>query len=252
MLAEQIRPRLNPPVESPVAVTKDSIGLGLVNNTSDASKPLSSAQQQAYDALMTLIGGKAASIHSHAINDIVGLSSALSGLSTSKASQAALDALVSQVATLSGSIPPNRFLADNYTLATLPVAADNLRKYAWVTDLFDGQPDYVISDGAKWKPVRPLASRVVSNANANMTLTALANSPTQIMKGTLTAARTISLSTTYAYSGARFRIKREATGLFNLVVNLAVGLNINLAGAGWMDVEYDGTAWVQTASGGLL
>lgn len=149
------------------------------------------------------------------------------------------------------ALPPSRFLPNAYTVATLPVAADNTQKYAWVTDLFDGQPDLVISDGTSWKPVRPLASRVVANANQAMTLTPLLNSPTQIMRGALTAARNLNLSTTYAYSGARFRIKREASGLFALNV---VGLVTSVLGAGsWMDMEYvPNQGWVQTASGGLL
>lgn len=153
--------------------------------------------------------------------------------------------------------PPtgSRFLDGVFTVATLPSAADNTQRYAWVTDLHDGQPDYVISDGTSWKPVRPLAARFVANANSNMTLQALANSPTQILRGTLTAGRTITLSQTMAYSGARFRIKREAGGLFALTVN---GLLNTILGTGlgavWMDMEYSAgdNGWVQTASGGLL
>lgn len=150
---------------------------------------------------------------------------------------------------------PSQFLTGDYTIATLPDPTANLRKYAWVTDLHDGQPDFVISDGVNWKPVRPLATRFVANANAAMTLQALSNSPTQILRGTLTAARTLTLSPTMAYSGARFRIKREAVGLFG--INIA-GLVTTVLGTGlspvWADMEYsagDG-GWVQTASGGLL
>ena len=153
----------------------------------------------------------------------------------------------------STDIAPSRFMSGNYTVSTLPSAASNAQKYAWVTDLFDGQPDLVISDGTNWKPVRPLASKVVANANQAMTLTPLLNSPTQIMRGTLSAARTVTLSTTYAYSGARFRIKREAGGLFNL--NIAGLVTVALSGISpsWMDMEYvPSEGWVQTASGGLL
>ncbi|UZJ58561.1 hypothetical protein OKW98_18460 [Pseudomonas sp. KU26590] len=135
-----------------------------------------------------------------------------------------------------------------FTVASLPDPTLYPRQYLWVTDLHDGQPDYVLSDGVNWKPVRPLAARIIANADAAMTLQALTNSPTQVLKGALTANRPVTLSTTRAYSGAKFRIKREATGLFGLVIG-SLG---TLAQSSWMDMEYDGAQWVQTASGGLL
>ncbi|NSY17247.1 hypothetical protein [Neorhizobium sp. AL 9.2.2] len=147
----------------------------------------------------------------------------------------------------------SRFIDGNFTIATLPLASDNAQKYAWVTDLHDGQPDLVISDGSFWKPVRPLATRVVANSDAPMTLTPLVNSPTQIMRGTLTASRNITLSSSFAYPGAKFRIKREAGGvLLNLNIIGAVTTALGLT-APWMDLEYvAGTGWVQTASGSIL
>lgn len=148
----------------------------------------------------------------------------------------------------------SRFLPNQYVIANLPNPAHFATKYAWVTDLHDGQPDNVISDGVSWKPVRPLATRHVPNANQNMGLQALVNSPTQIMRGTLTANRQMTLSKALAYSGARFRIKREAGGLFAISVLGLVTASINLSMGSWADFEYsvaDG-GWVQTASGGLL
>jgi hypothetical protein len=139
-------------------------------------------------------------------------------------------------------------LPTTYTVATLPDASQFYRQYAWVTDLHDAQPDYVLSDGVNWKPVRPLAARIVANADSAMTLQALVNSPTQVLRGAITANRTLTLSTTRAYSGAKFRVKREATGLFGVVIGALGTLALN----SWMDMEYDGTQWVQTASGGLL
>lgn len=144
---------------------------------------------------------------------------------------------------------PSPFLTNTYTVATLPSAALYPQMYAWVSDLHDGQPDRCISDGTFWKPVRPFATRAIANANQNLTLTPLSNSPTQIMQGTLTVNRTVSLSTTNAYPGAKFRVKREALGtLLTLIVN-GIGLGLN----SWADFEYDASqGWVQTASGGLL
>jgi len=53
-------------------VTKAMVGLGNVDNTSDASKPISTATQTALDA-------KAAATHTHVIADVTGLQTALDG-----------------------------------------------------------------------------------------------------------------------------------------------------------------------------
>lgn len=143
--------------------------------------------------------------------------------------------------------PADFFLPGAFTVATLPDAAVNARKYAWVSDLYGGPGDYCISNGANWRPVRPFAMQTISSSDANRTITPLVDAPTVLVTGTLTSLRTWTLSTTYAYQGATFRLKRTAGGLFNLLVG-GVGLGLN----SWADFEYDGSAWVQTASGGLL
>ena len=53
-----------------VAIAKADVGLGSVDNTSDAAKPVSTATQSALD-------GKAASVHGHAIADVTSLQTAL-------------------------------------------------------------------------------------------------------------------------------------------------------------------------------
>lgn len=53
-----------------VTLTKSDVGLANVDNTSDANKPVSTAQQTALD-------GKAAATHSHAQSDVTGLTTAL-------------------------------------------------------------------------------------------------------------------------------------------------------------------------------
>lgn len=55
---------------NPHSVTKSQVGLGNCDNTSDANKPISTATQTALDA-------KAASSHTHAIDDVTDLQSAL-------------------------------------------------------------------------------------------------------------------------------------------------------------------------------
>lgn len=55
-----------------VVLTKASVGLGAVDNTPDASKPLSTAT-------VTALTGKADTVHAHVIGDVTGLSGALAG-----------------------------------------------------------------------------------------------------------------------------------------------------------------------------
>ena len=146
------------------------------------------------------------------------------------------------------------FLPGNFTVSTLPDPVAMAKRYAWVTDLHDGQPDRVISDGVAWKPVRPFAATVIANATGARTFTPLMNAPTQILRGALAAAVTNTLSETYAFSGAKFRIKREASGLVSMLVkNTAGTLIATLGSSTWADFEWvSGQGWVQTASGGLI
>ena len=53
-----------------VALSRSDVGLGNVDNTSDAAKPLSTATQ-------TALNGKASSVHGHAIAEVTGLQTAL-------------------------------------------------------------------------------------------------------------------------------------------------------------------------------
>lgn len=88
--------------------------------------------------------------------------------------------------------------------------------------------------------------------NAAKTLTVLSDETTQRWNTALTADRAVTLSTTGAYRGAKWRIVREAsaTGAFNL--NVGTGPLKALGSAGtWCEVEYDGSAWRLTASGSL-
>lgn len=55
-----------------LALTKGDVGLGNVDNTSDANKPVSTATQ-------TALNGKANTSHTHVIGDVTGLQAALDG-----------------------------------------------------------------------------------------------------------------------------------------------------------------------------
>lgn len=83
-------------------------------------------------------------------------------------------------------------------------------------------------------------------------LQARVSETTQIWATAITADRAVTLSTTGAYSGAKFRIVRAATatGAFNLNVGTGPLKAMNTAGS-FCDVEYNGSAWVLTAYGTL-
>lgn len=136
-----------------------------------------------------------------------------------------------------------------YTVALLPDPGVYDRRTCWCSDLHDGIGGRLVAESGFWKPIRPLALFTQANSNQNMTLFPLLNSPTQIMPSTLTLTRTLTIDTSHAYPGQRFRIKRSGGGLFNLVVN-SVGLALNT----WADFEFDpaANAFVQTAGSGLL
>jgi hypothetical protein len=67
--------------------------------------------------------------------------------------------------------------------------------------------------------------------------------------GTLTAARTVALSTTDAHAGARFRIVRHGGGAFAL--DVGGGPLRTLATGDWAEFVFDGTDWYVAAGGGL-
>lgn len=82
------------------------------------------------------------------------------------------------------------------------------------------------------------------NGDASATLSFGASDTVQLWKTPLTADRTVTLSTTNAPEGARFRIIRTlaATGLFSL--NVGAGPLVQLqVGNEWCEVTFDGSAW---------
>lgn len=85
--------------------------------------------------------------------------------------------------------------------------------------------------------------------DSDATLTALVDEEIQRWDTPLTANRTITLSATNAFNGARFRVVRTGLGAFTLDVG---GLKtIPSATAAFVDVMYDGSAWVLTGYGTL-
>jgi hypothetical protein len=107
-----------------VILAKADVGLGSVDNTSDAAKPISTASQ-------TALNGKANSSHGHAVADVTGLQTALDGKAslaspaltgTPTAPSAAAYADSSQIATTAQvhdtvtSVPENAQTGTAYTL----------------------------------------------------------------------------------------------------------------------------------------
>jgi hypothetical protein len=86
--------------------------------------------------------------------------------------------------------------------------------------------------------------------NADFTLT-YGNSPQNVHHtGTLTADRAVTLATTFAPAGARFKITRTGSGAFNLNVGISPlkALTTNT----WAIFEFDGTVWFLGENGNLL
>lgn len=88
------------------------------------------------------------------------------------------------------------------------------------------------------------------NGDADVTLAAGKSAMTQRFDTALTAARTVTFSTTDTFNGSKFRVVREAgaTGAYDLDVG---GLKTLSGASEWADVEHDGTAWRLTGYGSL-
>lgn len=105
------------------------------------------------------------------------------------------------------------------------------------------------SGNTGWRPSN--RGGITARGDAAATLT-VSDKPTQIWNVPLTADRAVTLPSSGALEGDRFRIVRSAaaTGAFNL--NVGTGPLKALASAGsWAVVEYDGSAWVLTGYGAL-
>ena len=89
-----------------------------------------------------------------------------------------------------------------------------------------------------------------SGGDASVSLEVGIDQSTQRFTTTLTVARTVTLTTTNAQNGDRFRISRTAAGAFNLSSSGTFN-NKALATNEWMDYEFQGSGWYLTGFGSL-
>ncbi len=99
-------------------------------------------QQSDVSGLTAALASKAALVHIHAINDITGLSAALSGLS---------DAAAAKVAK-AGDTMTGPLVMPSYLKAALPSASTYARSLIYVSDLTGGA-EFCYSDGTSWRRV---------------------------------------------------------------------------------------------------
>ena len=102
-----------------------------------------------------------------------------------------------------------------------------------------------------WLPIGQLPYTYANVGDAGITLTPFASFTTNFWQSPLTANRAVTLSTTGAVSGVKFRITRGtgSTGAFTL--DVGTGPLKSLATGQWCDVEYDGSTWRLAAFGSL-
>lgn len=108
------------------------------------------------------------------------------------------------------------------------------------------QNGLLVASASKWRWVEDKNPTIIST-DAAATLSVYTTFPTVLHTGTLTAARTLTLSTVNAYVGARFKVTRLGAGAFNL----SVGGLVNLIQNQWAEVVYDGTNWILIGAGSL-
>lgn len=137
------------------------------------------------------------------------------------------------------------FCLRSYTIGTLP-SASTAGQQIYCSDLGGGGAQ-LNSDGTNWRRVSRGGQQDIL-VDANFTLTPLTSAEEQFHWGTLTADRAMTISTTNAYVGARFRLTRAGGGAFNITHALK-----NLATNTWAEFIYGnpGPAWYLASYGAL-
>jgi hypothetical protein len=112
-------------------------------------------------------------------------------------------------------------------------------------------PYPVFYDGARYRAMGDPTQVSADRGDANVTLTVNTDAMIQRFATTLTANRTVTLSTTGAKNGDRFRVVRTGLGAFTLAVGALK--TIPSATAAYVEVAYDSAtaAWVLVGYGAL-
>ena len=159
-----------------------------------------------------------------------------------------------------GTTGINRFFRNLFWQTSVSYAQNGIYErdganftYAWDNEFINvGAPLRKAATGVNSIMRRKETHEVsADNGDAAATLTAKVSAPTQRWATPLTADRAVTLSTTAAMSGDRFKIVRTAaaTGAFSL--NVGTGPLKALAVGTWCEVEFSGSAWVLTSYGAL-
>jgi len=151
---------------------------------------------------------------------------------------------------IGGSSP---ILAGTYTVATLPPAAANQAKYAFVTDL-GGGADMVLSDGANWKHIRRGLAGVIAPAAA-IPITPLMTPTIILLAGAMSTSVTLTLQTQNLYPGFELTIVRPSALGTLMTIGIAVqGMSgvKNILGSSWTDYQWDGSALQTLRNSSLL
>lgn len=144
-------------------------------------------------------------------------------------------------------IDANRHLRlRSYTVGTLPLASAAAGQKIYCSDLGGGGGE-LVSNGTNW--LRSQEGYSTVSTDADFTLTPLTSAENIRHTGTLTANRAVTLSTSGAYAGAKFRITRTGAGAFNL--NVGTGPLKALIQNTWAEFTYDGSAWYLSEYGAL-
>lgn len=100
-----------------------------------------------------------------------------------------------------------------------------------------------------WTPYGVIPALSGNKGDADATIQVFVDPMTVWFGSALTANRTVTLSTTGAYAGAKFRVFR--TGLGSFTLDVGGKKTIPSATAAFVDVEYNGSTWQMTGYGTL-
>lgn len=160
-------------------------------------------------------------------------------LSTSSAKEGA------SVTIVRGSGATGNFTLSFGSLATLRAPGE------WAEARYDSGTSAWVLIGYGILPSAEILAMKSDVGDADATLTVGSSERTQRWATTLTAERAATLSTTGAYTGARFRVMRaeSATGAYSLSVLVGTTRLIRLAPGQYADFECNGSTWVVVAYG---